>query len=136
MRASRSSTPSSRSATEPSAIRALQLKELQAGLNDVLRTNSFWRERLNVARDSVHLVESEFIFEVLESRELVATNLGRELQMDEVAVLVETTLQSFAGERLEADLRPALGVRLECRVVPTGTLPRSELTSRRVLRHF
>jgi phenylacetate-CoA ligase len=159
------------------------------------------------ARDGVHLVESEFIFEVLPGGELVATNLGRwgspliryrtgdrvevasepcscgspflkilggihgrvddmftvrgvnlypsqvedivrrhpevsefiiehrrERQMDEVTLLVETALQSFSGERLEADLRQALGVRLECRVVPTGTLPRSELKSRRIVR--
>src|ERR1700757_314175 len=46
MRASRSSTRSSRSATEPSAIRGLQLEKLQSGLKDVLRTNAFWRERL------------------------------------------------------------------------------------------
>jgi phenylacetate-coenzyme A ligase PaaK-like adenylate-forming protein len=37
-------------------------------------------------------------------------------------------------ERLEADLRQALGVRLGCRVVPTGTLPRSELKARRIVR--
>src|SRR5689334_11343435 len=68
MRASRSSTPSSRSATERSAIRAggsprnhgaasdfvglreLQLRKLQSGLKDVLRTNAFWRERLHKVR--------------------------------------------------------------------------------------
>jgi phenylacetate-CoA ligase len=159
------------------------------------------------ARDGVHLVESEFIFEVLPDGELAATNLGRwgspliryrtgdrvevasepcscgspflkilggiqgrvddmftvrgvnlypsqvedivrrhpevtefiiehrrERQMDEVTLLVEAALQSFSSERLEADLRQALGVRLECRVVPTGTLPRSELKSRRIVR--
>src|SRR5579864_7198226 len=159
------------------------------------------------ARDGVHLVESEFIFEVLPSGELVATNLGRwgspliryrtgdrvevanepcscgspflkilggiqgrvddmftvrgvnlypsqvedivrrhaevsefviehrrERQMDEVTLLVETLVESFSSERLEADLRQALGVRLECRVVPRGTLPRSELKSRRIVR--
>jgi phenylacetate-CoA ligase len=159
------------------------------------------------ARDGVHLVESEFIFEVLPGGELVATNLGRwgspliryrtgdrvevasqpcscgspflkilggihgrvddmftvrgvnlypsqvedivrrhpevsefviehrlERRMDEVALLVETSVASFSSERLEADLRQALGVRLECRVVPTGTLPRSELKSRRIVR--
>jgi phenylacetate-CoA ligase len=158
------------------------------------------------ARDGVHLVESEFIFEVLPSGELVATNLGRwgspliryrtgdrvevarepcscgspflkivggiqgriddmftvrgvnlypsqvedivrrhpevgefviehrrERQMDEVAVLVETSAESFALERLAADLRQALGVRLECRAVPIGTLPRSDLKSRRIV---
>lgn len=54
-------------------------------------------------------------------------------EMDEVSLLVE-----IAGEdptqRLEADLRQALGVRLVCRVVPTGTLPRSELKSKRIRR--
>lgn len=50
MRASRSSTPSSRSATEPSAIKELQLRKLQSGLKDVLRTNPFWRERLHDVR--------------------------------------------------------------------------------------
>src|SRR5690242_14702216 len=50
MRVSRSSTPSSRSATEPSAIRELQLEKLQSGLKDVLRTNAFWRERLHDVR--------------------------------------------------------------------------------------
>jgi phenylacetate-CoA ligase len=158
------------------------------------------------ARDGVHLVESEFIFEVLPSGELVATNLGRwgspllryrtgdrveiatgpcscgspflkvaggiqgrvddmftvrgvnlypsqvedivrrhpevgefviehrrERQMDEVVVLVETSVESFSVERLAADLRQALGVRLECRAVPIGTLPRSDLKSRRIV---
>jgi phenylacetate-CoA ligase len=159
------------------------------------------------ARDGVHLVESEFIFEVLPSGELVATNLGRwgspliryrtgdrvevatepcscgspflkilggiqgrvddmftvrgvnlypsqvedivrrhpqvsefviehrrERQMDEVTLLVETSTDSFSSERLEADLRQALGVRLECRVVPKGTLPQAEMKSRRIVR--
>jgi len=158
------------------------------------------------ARDGVHLIESEFIFEVTDEGELVATNLGRwgmpliryrtgdrvivsrepcscgspflkilggiqgrvddmftvrgvnlypsqvedivrrhpevgefviehrrERRMDEVAVLVETSAASFSAERLEADLRQALGVRLDCRVVPAGTLPRSELKSRRIV---
>lgn len=155
------------------------------------------------ARDGVHLVESEFIFEVMSDGELVATNLGRwgmpliryrtgdrvqvsrepcscgspflkivggiqgrvddmftvrgvnlfpsqvedivrrhpdvvefaidrrrERQMDEVTLLVEG---SVAVEVLEAELRQALGVRIECRIVAPGTLPRSELKSRRIL---
>ena len=159
------------------------------------------------ARDGVHLIESEFIFEVASDGELIATNLGRwgmpliryrtgdrvvvsrepcscgspflklvggirgrvddmftvrgvnlypsqvedivrrhpavadfvierrrERQMDEVTVLIETSLDGFATERLEADLRQALGVRLECRVVPVGTLPHSELKARRIVR--
>ena len=159
------------------------------------------------AQDGVHLIESEFIFEVTSEGELVATNLGRwgmpliryrtgdrvvvsrescscgspfmkvvggiqgrvddmftvrgvnlypsqvedivrrhpavsefviehrrERQMDEVALLLETSVDSFPVDRLEADLRQALGVRLECRVVAPGTLPRSELKSRRLVR--
>jgi phenylacetate-CoA ligase len=55
-------------------------------------------------------------------------------QMDEVALLVEIIGPNTSTERLEADLRQALGVRLECRVVPSGTLPRSELKSTRIVR--
>jgi phenylacetate-CoA ligase len=160
-----------------------------------------------VARDGVHLIESEFIFEVAADGELIATNLGRwgmpliryrtgdrvvtapeacscgspfmkilggirgrvddmftvrgvnlfpsqvedivrrhpgvvefaiehrrERRMDEVSVLVETSLEDFSVDRLEAELRGALGVRLDCRVVPGGTLPRSEMKARRILR--
>ena len=163
-------------------------------------------------RDGIHLIESEFIFEVLDEHghssdegELVATNLGRwgmpliryrtgdrvrlsrELcscgspfvkllggihgriddmftvrgvnlfpsqvedivrrypevvefvierrrvrQMDEVSLLIETAGDDFSTERIEADLRHALGVRLGCRVVERGTLPRSELKSKRI----
>ena len=159
------------------------------------------------ARDGVHLVESEFIFEVSDDGELIATNLGRwgmpliryrtgdrvvasrspcscgspflklaggiqgrvddmltvrgvnlfpsqvedivrryrevtefviehrrDRRMDEVAVLVETSVADFSTERIEADLRQALGVRLDCRVVASGTLPRSELKARRIVR--
>jgi phenylacetate-CoA ligase len=159
------------------------------------------------ARDGVHLVESEFIFEVSSEGELIATNLGRwgsplfryrtgdrvvvsrepcscgspfmkvvggiqgrvddmftvrgvnlfpsqvedivrrypevvefviehrrERQMDEVSLLLEASVSDFSVERLEADLRQALGVRLECRVVAAGTLPRAELKSRRIRR--
>jgi phenylacetate-CoA ligase len=164
-------------------------------------------------RDGIHLVESEFIFEVLDPAghatdegELVATNLGRwgmpliryrtgdsvkmsrepcscgspymkltggirgrvddmftvrgvnlypsqvedivrrhkqvtefaierrrVRQMDEVALVVEIEGSDTSTERLEVDLRQALGVRLECRVVPVGTLPRSELKAKRIL---
>jgi phenylacetate-CoA ligase len=55
-------------------------------------------------------------------------------QMDEVALLVEIGGPETSTERLEADLRQALGVRLECRVVPAGTLPRSDLKSKRIVR--
>jgi len=155
----------------------------------------------------VHLIESEFIFEVADDGELIATNLGRwgmplfryrtgdrvevtrepcacgspflkvvggirgrvddmftvrgvnlypsqvedivrrfpevtefviehrrERRMDEVTLLVESSRASFAKERLEADLRQALGVRLECRVVAAGTLPRQELKANRIRR--
>ena len=164
-------------------------------------------------RDGIHLIESEFIFEVIdadgrpaEEGELVATNLGRwgmpviryrtgdlvstshtpcscgnpfvkvkggirgrvddmftvrgvnffpsqvedivrrhprvvefaievrrERQMDEVTLLLEMAGPDVSTERLEADLRQALGARLGCRVVPTGTLPRSELKAKRVI---
>jgi phenylacetate-CoA ligase len=152
-------------------------------------------------RDGIHLIDSEFIFEVLDREgrpaaegELVATNLGRwgmpliryrtgdrvkvshkpcacgspfmkvlggiqgrvddmftvrgvsrypevvefvierrrERQMDEVSLLIETAGGDFSTERLEADLRQALGVRLDCRVVERGTLPRSELKATRI----
>jgi phenylacetate-CoA ligase len=164
------------------------------------------------ARDGIHAIESEFIFEVLDPRgrpaeegELVATNLGRwgmpliryrtgdrvkvsrercscgspfvkllggirgrvddmftvrgvnlypsqvedivrrypdviefvierrvERQMDEVTLLVETVRDGFSPDRLEADLRQALGVRLGCRVVARGSLPRPELKAARI----
>jgi phenylacetate-CoA ligase len=159
------------------------------------------------ARDGVHLVESEFIFEVAEDGELIATNLGRwgmplfryrtgdrvavsrepcscgspflklvggihgrvddmftvrgvnlypsqvedivrrypevvefviehrsERRMDEVTLLLESSRGSFSTTRLEADLRQALGVRLECRVVAPRTLGRPELKSKRLVR--
>jgi phenylacetate-CoA ligase len=165
-------------------------------------------------RDGIHVVESEFIFEVLDDEgrpaddgELVATNLGRwgmpliryrtgdrvqisrepcscgsafmklvggirgrvddmftvrgvnlfpsqvedivrrhpnigefaierrrVREMDEVALLLEIDRADASTERLEADLRQTLGVRLECRVVPVGTLSHSELKSKRIVR--
>jgi len=158
-------------------------------------------------RDGVHLIESEFIFEVAPDGELIATNLGRwgmpliryrtgdrvvvsrepcscgspflkvlggiqgrvddmftvrgvnlypsqvedivrrypqvtefviehrrERQMDEVSLVLETSAAEFSADRLQADLRQALGVRLECRVVAAGTLPRAELKSKRIIR--
>lgn len=165
-------------------------------------------------RDGVHLIESEFIFEVLDQHgrpadegELVATNLGRwgspliryrtgdrvqvtraecscgspfvkvmggirgrvddmftvrgvnlfpsqvedivrrhagvaefaierrqVAHMDEVTVVVELAGADTSTDRLEADLRQALGVRLSCRVVAPGTLPRGELKSARIVR--
>ncbi len=55
-------------------------------------------------------------------------------QMDEVTLLVEIAGSNTSTERLEANLRQALGVRLGCRVVPTGTLPQSDLKSKRLVR--
>ncbi|HEX9096617.1 MAG TPA: phenylacetate--CoA ligase family protein [Candidatus Dormibacteraeota bacterium] len=56
--------------------------------------------------------------------------------MEEVTVLCECTgddgQQSVA--RLAHDLRMALGARIECRLVAPGTIPRSELKSRRLIR--
>jgi phenylacetate-CoA ligase len=158
------------------------------------------------AGDGVHLVEPEFVFEVVEG-ELVATNLGRwgsplvryrtgdrvELstepcacgsplakvvggirgrvddmitvrgvnlypsqvedvvrrhpevlefhlehrrvrQMDEVTLVIECAGGAEPGERLTAELRQALGVRIDCRQVSPGTLPRAELKARRLVR--
>jgi len=55
-------------------------------------------------------------------------------RMDEVALLVECDDGPFPLERLEADLRQALGVRIDCRSVPAGTLPRAELKAQRLRR--
>ncbi len=164
-------------------------------------------------RDGIHLIESEFIFEVVDAEgrpalegELVATNLGRwgsplfryrtgdhvslsrepcscdssfvkavggirgrvddmftvrgvnlypsQVEdivrrhtavrefvierrtvklMDEVVLVVEMAGADAPIDRLEADLRQALGVRISCRVVPAGTLPPSELKARRII---
>lgn len=161
-------------------------------------------------RDGVHLIETDFIFEVIDG-ELVATNLGRwgmpllryrtgdraELtrepcscgspfakmiggirgrvddmftvrgvnlfpsqvedivrrhpqvvefvidlrrvrHMDEVTLLVEGQADAPNGSlplaRLRADLRQALGVRIDCLEVPPGTLPRAELKARHMRR--
>jgi phenylacetate-CoA ligase len=55
--------------------------------------------------------------------------------MDEVVLLFETARPSVGLEdRLGADLRQALGARIDCRLVPVGTLPRSELKSKRLRR--
>jgi len=56
--------------------------------------------------------------------------------MEEVTILCEC--QGEDGERtvlrLANDLRLALGARIECRVVAAGSLPRSEVKSRRLIR--
>jgi phenylacetate-CoA ligase len=54
-------------------------------------------------------------------------------QMDEVALLLEIDGPEASTERLEAELRQALGVRLECRVVAAGSLPRSDLKAKRIV---
>jgi phenylacetate-CoA ligase len=55
-------------------------------------------------------------------------------EMDEVELLVECAGGQAPLPRLAADLRNALGVRIECRQVPTGTLPGSELKAKRLRR--
>jgi len=161
-----------------------------------------------VAGGGLHLVQTEFIFEVSAEGELIATNLGRwgspliryrtgdrvELssqpcpcgspfakleggilgrvddmftvrgvnlypsqveeivrrhpeveeflvetrtvrRMDEVVLLFETRVEAAGmAEMLTAELRQALGARIECRRVETGTLPRSELKAKRIKR--
>ena len=55
--------------------------------------------------------------------------------MDEAILLFESPAPSTGlEERLAADLRQALGARIECRLVPVGTLPRNELKSKRLRR--
>ena len=55
-------------------------------------------------------------------------------QMDEVTLLVELSDGGSPLERLSADLRQALGVRIECRAVPAASLPRAELKAQRLRR--
>jgi phenylacetate-CoA ligase len=57
-----------------------------------------------------------------------------ERRMDEVVLVLESSVESFNPERLEADLRQALGVRLETRVMPAGSLEKSDLKARRIVR--
>jgi phenylacetate-CoA ligase len=56
-------------------------------------------------------------------------------EMDEVALLLEFA-DGAAGEpeTIASELRLALGARIECRPVPAGTLPRSELKAKRLVR--
>ena len=54
--------------------------------------------------------------------------------MDEVALLVECRDREAPLERLSADLRQALGLRMQVRQVADGTLPRAELKARRLVR--
>ena len=55
-------------------------------------------------------------------------------QMDEVTLLIEAADGESPLERLSTDLRQALGVRINCREVPAGTLPRAELKAQRLRR--
>jgi phenylacetate-CoA ligase len=55
-------------------------------------------------------------------------------RMDEVTLLIECPDAAVPLERLSGDLRAALGVRIDCRQVAAGTLPRSELKARRLRR--
>jgi phenylacetate-CoA ligase len=55
-------------------------------------------------------------------------------RMDEVTLLVECPDAEAPLERLSGDLRAALGVRIDCRQVAAGTVPRSELKARRLRR--
>jgi phenylacetate-CoA ligase len=55
-------------------------------------------------------------------------------EMDEVTLLVECQDGEAPLARLGADLRQALGVRIDCRQVASGSLPRSELKASRLRR--
>ena len=68
------------------------------------------------------LAKGEFLIEVRTER-----------HMEEAAVLVETESPAVA-ERLAHDLRAALGVRIDCRAVAPGSLPRGELKTKRLRR--
>ena len=65
-----------------------------------------------------------------------AIEVRRERGMEEVSVLCESASAdgNAAIRQLSNDLRLALGARIECRLVATGTLPRSDLKSRRLIR--
>jgi len=56
--------------------------------------------------------------------------------MEEVTILCECQDDDGDGaiSRLATDLRLALGARIECRQVAAGSLPRSDLKSRRLHR--
>ncbi len=57
----------------------------------------------------------------------------RARQMDEVTLVLECADGGGVGERVEAELRTALGVRIGVRVVGADTLPRPELKARRIV---
>ena len=57
--------------------------------------------------------------------------------MDEATVLIELADRAAPDDvatSIAEQLRTTLGVRIECRVVPTGTLPRPELKAKRLIR--
>jgi phenylacetate-CoA ligase len=62
--------------------------------------------------------------------------IRQERGMEEVTVLCESGGQDgeAAVSQLAHALRLALGVRINCQLAPAGTLPRSELKSRRLIR--
>ncbi len=54
--------------------------------------------------------------------------------MDEVSLLIETEEDGdLFLEQINAELRHAFGVRIDCECVPLGTLPRHEMKARRVV---
>src|SRR5438270_906820 len=58
-------------------------------------------------------------------------------QMDEATVVLELTDGAVADDVSRAiaeQLRTTLGIRIECRIVPQGTLPRPELKAKRLIR--
>jgi len=58
----------------------------------------------------------------------------RERHLDEVTLVVECGDGAQLAERLEAELRQALGARIGVRQVAPGTLPRPELKAKRLIR--
>jgi phenylacetate-coenzyme A ligase PaaK-like adenylate-forming protein len=55
-------------------------------------------------------------------------------EMDEVTLLVECADGEAPLASLGAELRNAFGVRIDCRLVATGSLPRSEMKATRLRR--
>jgi len=58
-------------------------------------------------------------------------------QMDEATVVLELTdgaVPDDVSRAIAEQLRTTLGVRIECRTVPRGTLPRPELKAKRLIR--
>lgn len=57
----------------------------------------------------------------------------RQRHMDEVTLVIECSDGASPAERLAAEIRSVLGVRLDVRQVAPGTLPRAELKARRLV---